>query len=108
MKLILANLKSPALISLIITLPFAILELVNQRNFKADFPVVLFALLWFLPMLFIVMLMPIIQNMRAGRSAMVKPIKLFLTIITLFLIAIVWGSMVFDQFPCFVGVPNCD
>jgi hypothetical protein len=107
-KNILTNLRPPAIISFLIVLPFMILELVNRRNFNEGFPIPLFVILWILPIIFIVTLTPIVQNVRAGNSVMANPISLLLRVAFLLFIAWFWGSIMIDQMPCFMGVPNCD
>lgn len=108
MKSFLVNLRSPAIIGAILVLPFMILELINRRNFHEGFPVPLFGMLWLLPVIFIVLLMPIVQNVRAGNNLLAQPVGLLLRVVFLVLIAWLWGSLLMDQMPCFLGVPNCD
>lgn len=108
MKYILTNFRSPAIISLILVLPFMILELVNRRNFHEGFPVVLFSLLWLLPVIFIGIAMPILRNMRAGDRFMTNPLILLFRVALLALLAWMWMGILIDQMPCFLGVPNCD
>ena len=109
MKTITTNLRSAALISFILVVPFMILELVNRRNLPESFPSVLFGFLWLLPVTFIVILMPIVRNARAGSSIIIaNPISLSFRVAFLILIALVWGSLLIDQLPCFLGNPNCD
>jgi hypothetical protein len=108
MKNILTSFKSPALISLVLVFPFIILELVNRRNFHEGFPIVLFGLMWLLPAIFIVTLMPIVRNLRAGNSIIANPIILLIRIVFLAFIVWMWLGVVIDQMPCFLGVPNCD
>ena len=108
MQTILANLRSPAIISLVLVVPFMILELVNRRNFNAGFPIPLFVFMWLLPMLFIVTVMPIVRNVRAGNSIVANPLVLLIRVIFLAFIIWMWFGIVIDQMPCFLGVPNCD
>ena len=108
MKNTFKNLRAAAIISLILVLPFAILELVNRRNLPESFPIPLFGILWLLPMAFIVILAPIVRNVPAGNSIAASPINLLLRIVSLAIIAIMWGVILIDQTPCFLGVPNCD
>ena len=70
MKNIISNLKTAAIISFIIVLPFALLEFTFSTVSKQNVPdlAVLFGLLWLLSMAFIVIMMPIVQNIRAGNS----------------------------------------
>ena len=110
MKSITTDLRSAALISFILVLPFALLESLNQTITKQNAPglVVLFGLLWLLPMAFIVILVPIVRTVRAGNSIMANPINLLFRAAFLALIAMTWGGILIDQIPCFIGVPNCD
>lgn len=109
MKSITTDLRSAAIISFILVLPFAILEslfnTVNKQN--ALGLTVLFGLLWLLPMAFIVILGPIVRNVRARNSRMANP-NLLLRVAFLALIGMAWGGLLLDQMPCFTGVPNCD
>ena len=116
MENIITNLKSATLISFLLVLPFMILEfwfqiinkptVIRLKN-VTDF-ILLFGFLWLLPMAFIVILTPIARNARAGNSITANPINLLFRTVFLALIAIVWGSLMIDQLPCFIGVPNCD
>ena len=108
MKNILTNLRSPAIISLLLVVPFIIMELVNRRNFNEGFPFPLFGFMWVLPILFILTLTPMVQTVRAGNSLMANPISLLLKVAFLLFLAWFWGNIVVDQMPCFLGVPNCD
>jgi hypothetical protein len=108
MQNILTKLKSPVLISLLLVIPFMLLEWVNRRSFNEDFPYSLFGFLWLLSLLFLITMMPILRNVRAGNSLLANPIPLLLRIVFLGFIAWMWLSMMIDQMPCFLGVPNCD
>lgn len=57
---------------------------------------------------FIVSFMPILRNVRAGNSIMAYPINLFLVVIIFSFIVIFMGGIIIDQYPCWIGVPNCD
>jgi hypothetical protein len=104
------NLKLAALISFILVLPFAILESLNNTITKQNAfgLIVLFGLLWLLPMAFIVILLPIVRAVRAGDSLLGNPVNLLSRVAFLGLIAMVWGGIIIDQIPCFMGVANCD
>ena len=108
MQSILKTIGSPALISLLLILPFMIMEIVNRREFNNGFPIPLFIILWLLPVLFIITGMPILRNVRAGNRLMARPMSLLFSVVFLILIAMMWGGIVIDQMPCFLGVPNCD
>ena len=107
-KNMLINLRSPALTSLLLVLPFMILELINGQGFDQGFLSPLFVIMWLLPLIFIVVLMPIVRNVRAGNSLMASPISLLIRVVLLILTAWMWTSLLTDQMPCFLGVPNCD
>ena len=83
-----------------LVLPFGILELVNRRPFDEGFPFFLFALLWLLGAAFAGLLVPVLRHRRAW--------GLVAGVAALILIVWAWGSIVGDQMPCFLGVPNCD
>ena len=108
MKNSLIHPRSAALISLLLVFPFMILELINRRNFHEGFPVTLFVVMWLLPMMFILTVMPIVRNVRAGNSIVANPINLVLRAVFLALIALMWMGILIDQMHCFLGVPNCD
>lgn len=114
-KNILTNLRSAAIISFLLVLPFMILAIINRPSALSlrnvlDLTVV-FGLLWLLPVVFIVILMSLVRNARAGNSSMANPAHLLLLlsrVAFLALIAMFWGGFLIDQLPCFLGVPNCD
>ena len=109
-KSIAIDLTSAALISLILILPLALLESLNNTITKQSAPslIVLFGLLWLLPTAFILILVPMVRTVRAGRSVMANPINLLLRVALLGVIAMIWGGILIDQFHCFMGVANCD
>jgi len=108
MKNILTNLRSPSIISFILVFPFMFLELANRRNFHEGFPIALFGLMWLLPVVFILILMPMSRSLRTGNSIITNPIILLIRVVFLALIAWMWLGLLIDQMPCFLGVPNCD
>lgn len=190
MQTLLKTLGSPPLVSLLIILPFMIMEVVNRRNFNEGFPFTLFFGLWFnlfavslilLPIvrawraedhdlansvpardaslsitprsvlitslviiLFVAIVpllsspssevfgiratsqfitfalfslpiavgmiaaKPIVRTLLAGGSLFAHPIHLLIVVAISLLFAVGFVSLVLDQWPCFVGVPNCD
>ena len=103
-----SNLKLSAVAGALLVVPFMILELVNTGSFPKNFPVVLFAFIWLLSFAFIFTLSPIVRRMWAGSGIMSNPVSLLLRAVLLVPIAWLWISVVIDQMPCFLGVPNCD
>lgn len=51
---------------------------------------------------------PIVQAMQAGEGLLTHPLNLILAIVILGFIATFVGGLIVDQFPCWMGVPNCD
>jgi hypothetical protein len=78
MRLIPPILTSSALMSFLIVLPFMVMEWVNRQSFfasgKESFPIGLFVMLWLGAVVFILILMPIVQNMRAEKNIMADPV----------------------------------
>ena len=108
MQTILNNLRSPALISFLLVLPFMILEMVNRRNFNEGFPFPLFIFMWVLPVIFFLTGMPIVLSIRAGNRLFGNPVILLIRVVVLSFIAWMWISVLTDQMPYFLGIPNCD
>lgn len=108
MKNGMTRLRFSMIISLFLVLPFMILEWVNRRHYQEDFPILLFIVLWLLPVLFMAILLPILQSARTGTGLMAQPVYFFFRIISLSLIAWLWTNILLDQMPCFLGVVNCD
>jgi hypothetical protein len=108
MRTSLTTLRIPAIVSFILVIPFMIMEVVTTQSFNAIFNIPLFGIMWFLPMIFMLILVPIVREVRGSNSLTAKPVILVLSVIFLILIALAWGGIVADQMPCFLGVPNCD
>lgn len=108
MKNTLTNLRSPMLISFLLVLPFMAMEIINRRSFNEGFPIPLFVIMWLLPILFILTVMPIVRNVRAGNSLLASPVNLLFRIVVLVFITWMWAGILVDQTSCFLGVPNCD
>jgi len=102
------KLKAPAIISALHVLPFMIMELVNRRSLPEGFPIPLFIFMWLLGLTFVALLMPILRSLATGNSAIENHISLLPTVAFLIFIAWLWVTVVVDQMPCFLGVPNCD
>ena len=95
-----------AAVGLLVVLPLVILEAVMTRGFSTfGFPMALFAVLWLLASAFTGLFLNLVRNLKAGSGL---PITFAATLIIMVVIATVWGGLVFDQMPCFMGVPNCD
>ena len=86
--------------STVLVLPLFILELVNNPDIAGGFPVVLFIVLWLLPVFLIAGGGPLLRS----RSRVVIAAAAAVMIV----LAVFWVGLVADQLPCFLGVPNCD
>lgn len=126
-KTILTRPRSAAIISFVICLPFAVLIPLLNLNIEPNFgplqlllnnsdphqPDIVGSLIvlgTFLLVLaaFIINLNQIMRTKRAGGSAMTHPENLVLAVTTLAAVVFVLGSIIVDQYPCWIGVPNCD
>ena len=96
------------ILGFIFLIPLIVLEVVNRRKFNENFPFAIFTFIWILQILFILLLIPMIKTLRAGKSLTAYSVFLLLRIAGLILIAYIWGGLIIDQWPCLMGVPNCD
>lgn len=51
---------------------------------------------------------PIVNTLRAGGSLFAHPLHLIIVVVISFLFAAGVVGLIVDQWPCFLGVPNCD
>jgi hypothetical protein len=51
---------------------------------------------------------PIVSTLRAGGSLFAHPVNLMIVVLISFIFAYGFTTLLIDQWPCFVGVPNCD
>ena len=91
-------------VATLLVLPFVVLELVNRPG--GQFPYPLFGFLWVLASAFLVLLRPWVAARRTNQQT--ATVKLVSRVTGMALIGWVWISLVVDQWPCFMGVPNCD
>jgi len=57
---------------------------------------------------FIVNVVPIAHDVRAGRGIATSPANLIVAAAAFALVAFFVGAIIVDQYPCWIGVPNCD
>jgi len=74
MRLLFTNLSSSAFLSLLLIVPFMIMEVVNRRVFHEDFPFMLFFFMWLNLFAISLMLLPIVRGRRTGNHDMVNPV----------------------------------
>ena len=82
----------------------------NPPNTQPNLPGSLFVLGVFLllPLAFVIVSVPIRRTVRSGESLLAHPVNLAHAALIMILIVIVVGSIIADQYPCWIGVPNCD
>jgi hypothetical protein len=51
---------------------------------------------------------PIVSALQAGGSLFAHPLHLLIVVVISFLFAAGFAGLIVDQWPCFIGVPNCD
>ena len=61
-----------------------------------------------LPLGLIVNLMPVMRDVRAGNGWAAHPINLLIATALVIFVGILVISFVVDQYPCWIGIPNCD
>ncbi len=103
----LAIFKWPVVVSTAATLPFVILELINQPESYSNFPFALFIVLWLILMAFCLVLFPMLRNSYREFNWRSLP-GLVGRLTLLVFLGIMWIRAMVDQMPCFLGVPNCD
>jgi hypothetical protein len=69
---------------------------------------IVLGLFFLLPVALGMNLAPIIRGARAGNGVAAHPANLALAVAILVLLAAILGSVIIDQYPCWIGVPNCD
>jgi hypothetical protein len=120
---LLTNPRSAAIISVALILAPGILPLLNSvgwlsldRLFNGPNPEVAYlpgqimslALILFPVAAGIIAGRPIVSTLRAGGSLFAHPLHLIIVVVISFLFAAGVVSLIVDQWPCFMGVPNCD
>lgn len=103
-----AHLGWAALAGLLAIAPFAVMELVNRRDYGEDFPFVLFGSMWFMAAILAAILMPLVKNLREGKGVDANLASLAVRGVLFAAISIGFISLMADQMPCFLGVRHCD
>jgi hypothetical protein len=91
----------PALLALVATLPCMAMEYLNRRRFHEGYPIGLFLLLFVLAGAFFYM-------WRLGLQDPPRARKLKLLLPLMMLCAGLWLNIVLDQWPCWLGLPDCN
>ena len=110
MKAMVSNPRlSPVISFVICVFPFMILEWATRSNApRSDASPMLWVVLWVLSMISMAILMTILRNYwQAGNGIMAKPVSLLFRLVFLVLFAWLWGALIVDQMPCFLGGSGC-
>lgn len=127
MHKLLSTPRSAALISLFLCLPLVVLlpigmlqiqpfyRLLTPLFTQADghrqsvlgLSVILGAVL-LLPAALVISTMPVLQAKRAGQSLFTHPTNLIIAAAIVLVLLALAGGIIVDQYPCWIGVPNCD
>lgn len=75
MRTTLNSIGIPGLISLLIILPFIMMEIVNRRHLSEDFPAFLFLIMWLNLFAISLILLPIVRSRQARRHDMTNPVS---------------------------------
>ncbi|MGE5927493.1 MAG: hypothetical protein ACM357_09070 [Gemmatimonadota bacterium] len=97
-----------ALTGLALTLPFVILQIRSGGVSRSGVMGVaaLFALLWLLPTVSISSSFRILRPPSGVQGRSIG--RVILAAVIVLAAAWIWGSLLVDQLPCFIGTPNCD
>ena len=125
-NLSLSHPRVAALLGVVLPLPLGLLMLIAVYNIepfngflkplfttetmkmKITGLIVFLASLTLLPVAFIFNLAALRRTVRVGGSLFSAPLNLFLAVGLLTAILTLLATFVVDQYPCWVGVPNCD
>lgn len=70
--------------------------------------VVLLSALFLLPVGLVISVVPLVRDTQSGRGLVSSPINLFVGVVLFIFTATLVVHFVIDQYPCWMGVPNCD
>jgi hypothetical protein len=96
------------LFSSTLVVPFVVLQLLNRRAFREDFPFVLFTFMWLHSLLIVLLLTPALRRLRSERNLRALKLGHWAELVLSAFLACAYVDVVIDQLPCFLGVPNCD
>jgi len=127
MENIISNNKSSAIIGFLLAMPLAILLLIEIFDIaplsgfyktlttEADGHristlgrILEVGAVLLLPLGFVISVVPVVRNVRAGNGLTTNPINLLIAAALFIFIATLVIINVIDQYPCWIGVPNCD
>ena len=95
-------------ISAALVAPFIVLQWVNRRAMHEDFPFVLFTFMSLHSLFIVLLLMPPLRRFRSARNLRALKLGHWAGLVLSGVLIYAYVNVVIDQFPCFLGVPNCD
>lgn len=123
MKSIIANPEYTAIIGFLLALPFSIIFLLFILGFEPDIgplasrlniensragSLIFFSAFLLLMAGFAINTASIVGGMKTGKELKNFGVNLMLSIVLFLVIAVVGSAIIVDQYPCWIGVPNCD
>jgi hypothetical protein len=127
MENIISSNRSSAIIGFLLAMPLAVLLLIEMYDIapvsgffktlttEADGQglntfgmIFILSAVLLLPLGFVISLVPLVRNARAGGGLTTSPINLLIAAALFIFIATLIAGFVVDQYPCWIGVPNCD
>lgn len=128
MEKIITNHKSAALIGFLLALPLAILLLIeisgieplhgflvalttdagSNPRLNITGKILTLGTLLLLPLGFVISFAPVVRNVREGYGFRANSVNLLISAALCVLIATLITGFAIDQYPCWIGVPNCD
>lgn len=128
MENIISRHKSAALIGFLLAMPLAILLLIeisgieplhsflvtltteagNNPRLSPFGKILTLGVLLLLPLGFIISFAPVARNARKGYGFTANPVNLLIAGALFIFIATLVTGFIIDQYPCWIGVPNCD
>lgn len=128
MENIITNQKSAAIIGFLLAMPLAILLLIEifgieplhgflvtltteagaNPQLSTFGKILTLGALLLLPLGFIISLVPVVRNARTDYRFAANPFNLLIAAALFIFIAWLVISFIIDQYPCWIGVPNCD
>jgi hypothetical protein len=117
--------RSAAIVGVVLALPFAVLysllvlhiepplRALESLRVAPDQPNVVGSAIvlgaWLLSVAaLVVTLAPVVRDARVGRPLVTHPVNLAIAVVILLFVGAFVVSFVVDQYPCWIGVPNCD
>jgi len=104
----LAKFGLPLIATMLLVIPFILMELVNRRTFNETFPFQLFGFMGVMALAFSFAGSAFLRQLRLGKNNPGAILRLVLLMVVIGLSAWSLTGLLTDQMPCFLGVPNCD